>query len=93
MANKLQIERKAIVQIIAGMIKKTFDAGKNIDKEKLILVLMKDYMVARRTAMEYINHARIYVDWIEEKGVMRRSSSQTNLDIGIYFNESKKDGN
>ncbi len=75
------MERNVKISQIAEMIKRTFNAGKEVNKEKLILVIMKDLLTTRRTAIEYINSARIFINFSEEAGILKQSKKaiQTNI--------------
>ncbi len=83
MPSKLQAERNAKINYTASIIIKTFKHGRKVDKEKLVLVLMKDFLTTRRTAVEYINSAKVFVNYSEEKGILKKETMQEELDVEV----------
>lgn len=59
MMNKSEILRKERVDEIIATLSKCEREGLVVDKKKLILEVMAQYSVARRTALEYVQVAEL----------------------------------
>jgi len=66
---KAEDVRKARIATISEVMRKIFNNGENILKEKLISNLTYEYGVARRLALEYINSAHALIDFEEKEGI------------------------
>lgn len=79
----LKEERIDKILRIAARIKLTFQANRDVDKEKLISVCMMDFGLSRRTALEYLQAIKSRLGFEEENGIYKRKGykSQKKLDI------------
>lgn len=62
-----QEKRKNQINSVVATLKKTFDAGLDVDKQTLILQLCKEFSVSKRTAMEYLDVALLSLNTEEVK--------------------------
>ena len=63
-------ERLARIHEIKAMLEKSFKAGREVDKEKLIATCCLDYGLSRRTVLEYLKVLAAYMGLLIEKEVI-----------------------
>jgi len=76
-------ERIIRMNQVMEMIQKTFDAGRDVDKEKLIAICGLEMGASRRTSLEYIEAAKALMGFAEEKGIFKKQIKKIQSELNI----------
>ena len=83
MGSQTQVLRAQKIIRVCSWIKKCFDAGRNVYKEKLIKVIMNDMAATRRTAVEYVDAAQARMNFFNFGGILKEGKGEVQMNIAV----------